>query len=247
MDELRDPQYKSPDGSAIRMWRDTAKNGFLSEKEGRPIFDEVIYVEVISPGSRDSSPVFELVRKFHELSAYAKTPMFGPKYEEYKSFVADFEKAEGDQDGTMAGTPLSQWPEISRTMIAALKTQSVFTVDALAALPDSKLSIVGPDGRTWREKAKAYVENAKSGAYATAIAADLDRTKQDLADALVREKALADRLTALEAAAATGAAPTARGGKKAAVEPSQAAAEAAQVEPIPPGLSPASDIPADII
>jgi hypothetical protein len=246
MDEIRDPQYKSADGSALRIWRDTAKNNFLTEREGRPIFDEVIYVEVISPGSRDSTPTFEVVRNFAKESQYADKPHHGPKYDEFKSFILDFEKAE-DSDSTLAGTPFSQWPEMTRAMAAALKAQSIFTVDALAALPDTKLNAVGPDGRTWREKAKAYVEAAKNGAHATALAADLERANLELADNREQMKLMAAKVAALEAAQAGGTvqAPKAPKAAKTASEPApEPAATDPLAEPIPPGLVPA---PASII
>lgn len=216
MDEIRDPQYKSPDGSALRIWRDTAKNNFLSEQHGRAIFDEVVYVEVISPGSRDSTPTFECVRVFApEMNHPA--PKYGQKYAEYKSFIEDFAKSE-ENDASLSGTPLSQWPEMTRTMVAALKAQNIFTVDALAQLPDTKLHVVGPDGRTWREKAKAYIENAKNTSYATGLAADLDRTKADLVASEGRVTELAKQVEALQAAAA-GQTP-ARAGKAATAAPS---------------------------
>lgn len=198
MNEIQDPQYKSADGSALRIWRDTAKNNFLCGKLGRPIFDEVIYVEVISPGSRDSTPVFECVRIFAAESEFAGTPLYGMKYDEYKSFIADFEKSE-EIDSTLAGTPLAQWPEMTRTMVAALKAQNIFTVDALANLPDGKLLVVGPDGRTWREKAKAYIETAKSGAYATELAAKLETSELEKATMADQIKQLASQISALQA------------------------------------------------
>lgn len=196
MDDIRDPQYRTPDGSALRIWRDAAQNKFLSEREGRAIYDEVIYAEVISPGSRDSTPVFELIRVCAKEMNHP-APLYGLKYEEYKTFIEDFEKSEGN-DASLSGTPLAQWPEMTRTMVAALKAQHIFTVDALAALPDTKLYVVGPDGRSWREKAIAYVESAKSGAYATELAAKLETTLTELADERERAKALAERVQALE-------------------------------------------------
>lgn len=207
MDDIRDPQYRTPDGSALRIWRDAAQNKFLSEQLGRAIYDEVIYAEVISPGSRDSTPVFELIRVCAPEMNHP-TPLYGQKYEEYKTFIVDFEKSEGS-DASLAGTPLSQWPEMTRTMVAALKAQSIFTVDALAALPDTKLHVVGPDGRTWREKALAYVENAKNGAYATELASKLETALTELNDERERAKLLAERVQALETAAASAPTPAA--------------------------------------
>lgn len=198
MDEIRDPQYKTKDGSALRIWQDPAKNPWLTEKEGRPIFDDVTYVEVISPGSRDSTPVFE-VRRIFAAEAGRTEPHYGVKWPEYKEFIEDFDKKEAN-DATLSGTPLSEWSEMSRTMGASLRAQSIFTVDALANLPDTKLNIVGPDGRTWREKAKAYISNASNGAFATQLAAELERTKADNTDLQAQVAQLASTVAALQAA-----------------------------------------------
>lgn len=195
--DVQDPQFKTLDGSALRMWRDAAKNNFLTEKYGRPIFDDVILVEVISPGSRDSSPVFELVRTFAKEMDHPE-PLRGIKYDEYKDYIAQFERSE-DIDASMSGTPLGQWPEMTKTFVAALRAQNIFTVDALANLPDSKLMVVGPDGRTWREKAKAYIESAKSSAYSTELAAELERQRGINADQQRQISELADQIATMQA------------------------------------------------
>lgn len=214
MDVSSDPQYRTPDGSALRIWKDTAQNKFLSEREGRALFDEVIYVEVISPGSRDSTPIFEVKRTFAPEMGLSQ-PKLGLKYAEYKQFIEDFEK-NAEIDASLTGTPLAQWAEMTRTMAASLKAQQVYTVEALANLPDSRLSIVGPDGRTWREKAAAFIASAKDSAYVTTLAADLERTRQELAERDERIAALAAQVEALQAQSASGAAPTGKG-KNAAV------------------------------
>jgi hypothetical protein len=231
MDALSDPQYKTKDGSALRIWRDSAKNGFLSEREGRPVFDDVILAEVISPGSRDSTPVFELKRKFADQMGRTE-PKLGPKYEELKEFVVDFEKGE-EAEKSMTGTPLSQWPELTRSMVATLRAGNVFTVDALASLPDTKLGLVGPDGRTWREKAKAYLENAKNGAYATELAAENDRLKADLAAQAEQVKTLAQQVEALQAQA-SGTAPVAVQPAPEPTDPTVAATPAKGAKSTPP-------------
>lgn len=201
MDQHTDPQYKTDDGSALRIWKDAAQNNFLTQREGRPIFDEVTYIEVISPGSGNSTPIFEAIRVLAP-EAKADKPKYGMKYDEYKKYILDFEASE-NHDASLTGTPLSQWAEMTRTMVASLKVGKIFTVDALAALPDSKLTVVGPDGRTWREKAKAYIENAKSNAYATEIAAQLERQKADNAMLQDQIKALAAQVEALQSGEST--------------------------------------------
>lgn len=217
-----DPQYRTGDGSAVRIWKDTAKNNFLSEREGRAIFDEVIYVEVIAPGSKGSTPVFEVERVFAEEMAHPQ-PLRGIQYDQFKDMIEAFKKND-EIDAKMTGTPLTEWPEISRTMAASLREAAIYSVEALASLPDEKLSVVGPDGRTWRTKAEAYLAAAKDSGYATAIAAEnerlkaeLDATKSQIADLAAQIEALGKAQAAAPAEPATPpAAPAAKGTKPAA-------------------------------
>lgn len=217
-----DPQYRTGDGSAVRIWKDTAKNNFLSEREGRAIFDEVIYVEVIAPGSKGSTPVFEVERVFAEEMNHPQ-PLRGIQYDQFKDMIEVFKKND-EIDAKMTGTPLTEWPEISRTMAASLREAAIYSVEALASLPDEKLSVVGPDGRTWRTKAEAYLAAAKDSGYATAIAAEnerlkaeLDATKSQIADLAAQIEALSKAQAAAPAEPATPpAAPAAKGTKPAA-------------------------------
>lgn len=224
---MDDPQYKTPEGAALRIWREAAQNRFLTEQHGRPLFDECLFVEVITPGSRDSTPVFEVERVFCAEANRDGNPKRSPKYGEYAQFIENF-KAGETHDASLAGTPLSQWPEMTRSMVATLKAANIFTLEALAALPDTKLTVVGPDGRTWREKAKAYVENAKNGAYATELAGRLEATNSALDAALEREKLLAQRVQQLETAAATG-----QPAPAATTAPAPRTRKVAEPEPIP--------------
>ena len=207
MDALTDPQYKSVDGAAVRIWRDPAPNKFMTESLGRAMFDDVIFCEVITPGSKDSTPIFELERTFCE-EAGIPTPRRSVKYAEFAALIEAFKK-DDNSDASLAGTPLSQWPEMNRSLVASLRAHGIFTVDALANLPDTKLVAVGPDGRSWRAKAAAYLEAARNSGYATKLAADLEKAevdKQALADQV---KALAARVQELETSALTGKTPKA--------------------------------------
>lgn len=197
MDTAIEPQYRTKDGSALRMWRDALQNNFLSEKFNRPIFDEVILVEVISPGSRDSSPVFELKRIYAPEMGIPE-PSLGPKYLELEEYVKAFER--GEIDGMHAGTPLSEWNAVSKSFAASLRAASIFTVEGLANLPDTRLVVVGPDGRQWRDKAAAYLESTKGEGHAVALAAENGVLRADKAQQAEQIKLLADKLDALEKA-----------------------------------------------
>ena len=176
MDDV-DPQYKTADGSAVRVWRDVAKNNYQSEQQGRAVFDEVIYVEVISPGSRGSTPVFEVERFFAKESGFP--PRRTHHYEQYEPMIEAFKK--GDEEAGMSGTPLKEWPEISRSMAATLKAAKIFTVEGLANIADGQLSAIGPEGRTLREKALAFLAVSKDSAVVTKLVGELEAAKADLA------------------------------------------------------------------
>lgn len=172
---MDDPNFVTPDGSALRIWKAPAKNPAASERAGRPLFDEVTYVEVISPGSLGSSPVFELERVFHE--SVGLPPYRNP--EQYERFAGQLKAFnENTAAADMTGTPLKEWPEISSTMAASLNAQGVYTVEALAALADNRLGVVGPDGRTWRTKAEAWLASTKDGGAAARYAAELERANE---------------------------------------------------------------------
>lgn len=194
---MDDPQFITADGSAIRIWRDTVKNVPQSTAHGRPLFDEVIFVEHITPGSGGSTPVFEVERIFCEEANHV--PMLGTKYDAYAEQIARFKAADSEVTGLMAGTPLKEWPEISRSMAASLSAQKVFTVEALANLPDTLLIICGPDGRTLRTKAAAFLASTKDGDHAGKLAVALEASEANnkrLTDDL---SSLSEQVTALQA------------------------------------------------
>lgn len=148
---------KADDGSALRFFYDSDKNNHLSEKEGRPIYDKVLYVEVISPGSRESAPVLELIREF---SPEAELP---PRRREniiarYKRPLDAWLSNEISQD--LIGTPIQEWNSIDVSMRSTLKELGIHTVDALAVLSDEKLRVLGMGGRNLRDRAKAYLDRS---------------------------------------------------------------------------------------
>lgn len=231
--ETVDPQYKSKDGNALRIWRDAAKSPFMSEKLGRPVFDEVTYVEVISPGSRDSTPVFEARREFPDIEGVPKRDtLYGIKWEEFREYIEHFDKSENSTQ-SMGGTPLSEWKEMPRTLCAALKAQNIFTVDALAQLPDSRLMAVGPDGRTWRTKAQAYIDAALHFGTNTQMAAELERYKGENADLKQGLADLSAQFAAFTASQTGGALQGNPLGAQAAVDPlASVVAQAPAVDPL---------------
>lgn len=183
---MAEPQFSLPDGTVLFMYRDAAKNEAATERTGRPIFDEVLYVEVFSPGSRGSSPTFELERKFAPESAEIAGREYkrSPHYDKYIEYVKRFDLM--DDTGGIAGTPLKEWPELTRSAIATYVAMGIHSVEALANVSDERLTSMGPEARTVREKAKAFLAAANDTTVATKLAAENERLRVELEQAKQR-------------------------------------------------------------
>lgn len=163
-----DGLYKTGDGAALRFYEEPKQNNFASERCGRPIYDSCLMVEVITPGSRESAPVFELERVFAEEVGIPE-PRRSAKFQEYKPQIDAYRSGNDSKD--MRGTPLEAWPAINVHQAAACKHAGIFTVEALSLLPDSRYSALGPGALSLVNRAKAFLDAASGNAAGEALAA----------------------------------------------------------------------------
>lgn len=132
-----------------RFFEETVKTNQIDEN-GLPVFRTVEYVELLIAGDKGNSPTKRVTdgirQQFPNEYALWKSKRMGP------DMIGD-------------GIPLSMWPLIPAEMSKALEYMNVFTVQQLAALSDGAISKPGAIGlRDMREKAKAFIESAKSAA-----------------------------------------------------------------------------------
>lgn len=122
------------------------QNNFRSQAEGRPIFEDREYVQVIVPGDTKSEVNREVQDRDKD-----RWP------EQYRRFKEDAEQATD-------GTPLEQWPAVSVSQVAELKAKKIRTVEQLASVSDSALQNLGLGARQLRDRAKAWLEAAAGNA-----------------------------------------------------------------------------------
>jgi hypothetical protein len=187
--------YKGDEGEAVRIYVEAEQNNAASERCGRPIYDEILYAEVTAPGQKESSPVFVLERKWAD-EVGIEQPYRSEKYEQYKKLIDAYRN--GTETVDVRGTPLAAWPALTVSLVASYHAAGVYTVEALALLPDSRLAALGPGALSLRERAKAFVEAAAGNAPTEALAAENAQLKADLADLNERMKALAASLEAAQ-------------------------------------------------
>lgn len=176
-----DPVFlKAPDGNYVHFEWDTEKNDTASTAANRPMFDKVLIMHVVSPGSPKSSPAHVVER---EKPGEESTPVdffvkrYGQQIDAFKN---------SDKGGALTGTPLEQLPFLDLATRATLKAMAVHTAEALADLSESGVQNVGMGARMWKQQATAWLEQAAGGAPMTRLLA-------------VNEKLVADnaRLAAL--------------------------------------------------
>jgi hypothetical protein len=122
-----------------------------SKEAGRPIYEDVPYIKIMSPGNRDSI----VERPAREADKY-RFP------QHWRNF-----QARESQD-VVEGTPLSEWPAIQGSQVEELKFMHVLTLEQLVAMSDvNAQNIRGV--YALKEKAQAYLDNAKEGLASEAL------------------------------------------------------------------------------
>lgn len=151
---------REKDTARPRFYMDAIQNISLSEKAGRPIFEDKEMVEIRIPGDKNWS----WVGSVDEPGMHIKE-RFAEQYAAFKR---------GEMIASV-GTPLEAWPPLTKSRVAELKGCHIFTVEEYAAIPDNTLGKLGIGAREEREKARAFLESAKGNAPTAALAAEVAR------------------------------------------------------------------------
>lgn len=126
-----------------RFYLRAKENPGKTKSAGRPIFEDIEYVEITIAGDKQT----QIDRKVTNEDK-ARWP------DHYKAF----------QDGLEApveGTPLQEWPVITESKRKELLALHIKTVEALAQLNDNGINRLGMGGRELVKKAQAFVEQAE--------------------------------------------------------------------------------------
>ena len=154
------------------------KNAAKTAEAGRPIFDELECVMILVAGSTEQTvkPVDDAIK--------ARFPT------EYDAWLKKRESR------TVSGTPIKQWPLLQPIQIAEFEALNIFSVEALAQIPD--VSLQKAQGlREWREKARAWLETSKDGALAAKYAEENLSLRDEIAEMRKQVQALNDQVLAL--------------------------------------------------
>lgn len=132
-------------------------------REGRPMFRDLEMVELRFAGNNLYVPDVRVTNEHRQ--------RFPQAYAAFKN------------DGSLhvEGTPLKEWPVIRPTQIAEFNAMNIYTVEGLAAVDDAGIQRMGLGGRMFREKARAFIEQAKGNAPLEKLAAEKAALEERLA------------------------------------------------------------------
>lgn len=164
----------------VKFYMRPTLNQSKSDAEGRPIFDDREYLEIRTPGNQTNiinRPVSDMDRQ-----------RFRRAYQQFKA---------GDEE-QLTGTPLSEVPWITRSMVEELIHVRIRTLEHLANVNDDVCGRI-PGLYALKDRAKAALDKAAGDAPFIAMQAKNEELVNELAtlkQALAEQAALLKKLNA---------------------------------------------------
>ena len=152
---------------AVQFYKKSLKQDLASDEAGRPIFKEFDFVRIMIPGDN-----------LTEIDTYAQEShkqRFPRQWAHYQNQVSNH------QD--IIGTPLDQWPQVTRSQAEELRGLKFHTVESIADCSDQQLQrigmVAGMSPHNFRLKAKAFLNLATDSAEVAQREAELQALKEE--------------------------------------------------------------------
>lgn len=151
----------------ITFYKYPEKDEEASQAEGRPIYREVDYVRIVTPGDKDNIPE----RPVRDAPEYSDKRRFAKQWLAYQA---------SQKQDEVNGTPLAAWPAISRAQVEELKFFGCHTVEQLAGLSDTHAQkFMGI--QALKKRAADFLALAKDQAPMTALRAEVEKRDEEVA------------------------------------------------------------------
>jgi hypothetical protein len=181
--DLNNPEFagaKDPDRALhVVFYTKPVKNDFASAQQARPIFENVDFIRITTPGN-----VLNIVdtpaRPDHQ-------ERFPRQWQAYKNRVGT--------DVQQSGTPITEWPRITPAQAEEMKALKFYTVESIASAGDAQLQgigmVAGQSVFAFRDDAKRFLSVADADAKNSA--ADKKLAEAEAAIAQEREALRVER------------------------------------------------------
>ena len=154
----------------VRFYKRAIKQEDASNEAGRPIYKEFDFVHICVAGD-----------SLTEIDTYALAnhkARFPIQWANYMNRV-------GADDQEVVGTPVSEWPLVSKSQAEELRAMKFHTVEAIAGASDQQLQrmgmAAGMSPYAFRDKAKAFLNLATNAAETDKREQEINALKEELA------------------------------------------------------------------
>lgn len=156
----------------VRFYMDEKEDKAETHKKGILSFRSVEMCEIRFPADRQRT----LVRPAH-----AEWKKIGGKKVTYADRFKDaYARFTAGQAPVVNGMPLAELGWLNGATRKTLNALGVYTVEQLASLEGTALSNLGMGGRELKEKAKAFLDNARDASTSVRLAAEVESLRAEL-------------------------------------------------------------------
>ena len=171
--DLNNPAFvgaSNPDDQmTVQFYVKPVQNNAKTAAEGRPIFEDVIFCKIFTPG--DQLNIID-------------TPASDSHAQRFPRQWAMFQNMRGT-DTRMIGTPLDQWPRLTPAQAEELKAMRFFSVEQIAGASDEHIlrigMLSGMSPYAFRDAARNYLAVARGEADQTKNTTELERIREEAA------------------------------------------------------------------
>ena len=148
-------RYQGDEFLLVKFFIHARLNQTKTKKQGRPIYEDTVYVSIMQPGNKDSIVV---------------RPATGMDKARFAEHWRKYQARTDDNDEIVEGTPLKDWAGVTRAQCEELRYFNIRSVEQLAALSDANAqNIMGIN--MLKQRATKWLESSKENATTDALAA----------------------------------------------------------------------------
>ena len=154
----------------VRFYKRPVQQEAETLEAGRPIYKEFDFVHICVAGDT-----------LTEIDTYA----LQSHKQRFPIQWANYQNRLGADDQEVIGTPITEWPLVSKSQAEELRAMRFYTVEAVANASDQQLQrmgmAAGMSPYAFRDKAKAFLNLATSSAETDKRTQEIEELKQELA------------------------------------------------------------------
>ena len=154
----------------VRFYKRPVQQENETQEAGRPIFKEFDFVHICVAGDT-----------LTEIDTY----VLNSHKQRFPQQWANYQNRVGANDDQIIGTPVSEWPLVSKSQAEELRAMKFHTVESIAGASDQQLQrmgmAAGMSPYAFRDKAKAFLNLATTAAETDKRESEINTLKQELA------------------------------------------------------------------